>query len=104
LQRFRHIGIPMGMAGMTVVGLFEFIYCWGEYLFALTMIDEDRLLPAAVAVTKMSVAWSALFSGAFHTYGAETAGQVLTMAPVVLIFILMQRWFVRGLTEGILKL
>jgi len=103
-QRFRHIGIPMGMAGMTVVGLFEFIYCWGEFLFALTMIDEDRLLPAAVAVTKISIARSALFSGAFHPYGAETASQVLTMAPVVAIFILMQRWFVRGLTEGILKL
>jgi len=104
LQRFRHIGIPMGMAGMTVVGLFAFIYCWGEFLFALTMIDEERLLPAAVAVTMMAPAWTASISGTFHPYGAQTACQVLTMAPVVVIFILMQRWFVRGLTEGILKL
>jgi len=103
-QRFRHIGIPMGMAGMTVVGLFEFIYCWGEFLFALTMIDEDRLLPAAVAVAKLRVDALVRTSGAFHPYGMTCASQVLTILPVLVIFILMQRWFVRGLTEGILKL
>ena len=103
-QRFLHIGIPMGMAGMTVVGLFEFIYCWGEFLFALTMLDEDILMPAAVAVARLRVDALARSSGAFVPESMRAASQVLTMLPVVAIFAGMQKWFVRGLTEGILKL
>ena len=37
-------------------------------------------------------------------YGAEAAAYVIAMAPVILMFVLLQKWFVRGLSEGILKL
>jgi ABC-type maltose transport system permease subunit len=42
--------------------------------------------------------------GPFTTYGGEAAAQVLATLPVLIIFILLQRWFVRGLTEGVLKM
>ena len=49
--------------------------------------------------------WAALFtSSAFSTYGAEAAAHVVAMVPVILIFIVMQKWFIRGLTDGILKM
>jgi ABC-type glycerol-3-phosphate transport system permease component len=57
-----------------------------------------------VAVSKVS-GWAALFtSSAFSTYGSEAAAHVVAMLPVIIVFIVMQKWFIRGLTEGILKM
>ena len=89
---------------MVVVALFEFLYAWGEYLITLTMIDYPELQTLSVAVSKIS-GWAALFtSSAFSTYGSEAAAHVVAMVPVIIVFILMQKWFIRGLTEGILKM
>ncbi|RIK41798.1 MAG: hypothetical protein DCC55_10865 [Chloroflexi bacterium] len=103
-QVFLYVAVPLAKGGMVVVALFEFLYVWGEYLMTRTLIDFPELETLSVAVAKIS-GWAALFtSSAFSTYGAEAAAHVVAMAPVILIFILMQRWFIRGLTEGILKM
>ena len=103
-QVFFKIAVPMARGGMVVVALFEFLYAWGEYLITLTMIDYPELQTLSVAVSKIS-GWAALFtSSAFSTYGSEAAAHVVAMVPVIIVFILMQKWFIRGLTEGILKM
>jgi ABC-type glycerol-3-phosphate transport system permease component len=103
-QVFLFVAVPLAKGGMVVVALFEFLYVWGEYLMTRTLIDFPELETLSVAVAKIS-GWAALFtSSAFSTYGAEAAAHVVAMTPVILIFILMQRWFIRGLTEGILKM
>lgn len=103
-QVFLHVAIPLAKGGMVVVALFEFLYVWGEYLITRTLIDFPELDTLSVAVSKIT-GWAALFtSSAFSTYGAEAAAYVVAMTPVILIFILMQKWFIRGLTEGILKM
>lgn len=103
-QVFLYVAAPLARGGMVVVALFEFLYVWGEYLMTRTLIDFPELETLSVAVAKIS-GWAALFtSSAFSTYGAEAAAHVVAMTPVIIIFILMQRWFIRGLTEGILKM
>jgi ABC-type glycerol-3-phosphate transport system permease component len=103
-QLFLYIAMPMARGGMVVVALFEFLYVWGEYLMTRTLIDFPELQTLSVAVSKIS-GWAALFtSSAFSTYGSEAAAHVVAMAPVIFIFILMQKWFIRGLTDGILKM
>lgn len=103
-QVFLYVAVPLAKGGMVVVALFEFLYVWGEYLMTRTLIDFPELETLSVAVAKIS-GWAALFtSSAFSTYGAEAAAHVVAMTPVIIIFILMQRWFIRGLTEGILKM
>jgi ABC-type glycerol-3-phosphate transport system permease component len=103
-QVFLNVAVPLAKGGMVVVALFEFLYVWGEYLMARTLIDFPELKMLAVSVSQIT-GWAALFtSSAFSTYGAEAAAHVVAMAPVILIFILMQRWFIRGLTDGILKM
>jgi multiple sugar transport system permease protein len=102
-QVFLQVAVPLAKGGMVVVALFEFLYVWGEYLMTRTLIDFPELQTLSVAVATIS-GWAALFtSSAFSTYGAEAAAHVVAMAPVILIFILMQKWFIRGLTDGILK-
>jgi ABC-type glycerol-3-phosphate transport system permease component len=103
-QVFLYVAIPIAKSGIVVIALFEFLYVWGEYLMTRTLIDFPELQTLSVAVATVS-GWSALFtSSAFSTYGAEAAAHVVAMAPVILLFVLMQKWFVRGLSEGILKM
>jgi ABC-type glycerol-3-phosphate transport system permease component len=103
-QIFLYVAVPLAKGGMVVVALFEFLYVWGEYLMTLTLIDYPELQTLSVAVSKIS-GWAALFtSSAFSTYGAEAAAHVVAMTPVIIIFIVMQRWFIRGLSEGVLKM
>jgi len=103
-QLFWHVGIPLVKGGIAVVAIWEFIYVWGEYLITLTMIDFPELETVSIAVTKLQ-GWGTHFTSSILAgYGAESAAYVLAMAPVVIMFILLQKWFVRGLSEGILKL
>jgi ABC-type glycerol-3-phosphate transport system permease component len=103
-QLFWRVDAPMVKGGIAVVAIWEFIYVWGEYLTTLTLIDFPELETVSIAVTKLQ-GWGAHFTSSILAgYGAESAAYVMAMAPVILVFILLQKWFVRGLTEGILKL
>jgi ABC-type glycerol-3-phosphate transport system permease component len=103
-QMFWHVDVPMVRGGIAVVAIWEFIYVWGEYLITLTMLDFPELETMALAVTKLQ-GWGAHFTSSILAgYGAESAAYVLAMLPVILMFIFLQRWFVRGLSEGIIKL
>ena len=101
---FLNVDLPFVMGGVVVVAIFEFVYVWGEYLVALTMLDFPELETISIAVTKLR-GWSAHFtSSVLAGYGAECAAYTVAMLPVIIVFILMQRWFMRGLSEGILKM
>jgi multiple sugar transport system permease protein len=103
-QLLFHVDLPFVKGGIAVVAIWEFIYVWGEYLITLTMIDFPELETISIAVTKLR-GWGAHFtSDILAGYGAECAAYTAAMIPVILVFVLLQRWFVRGLTEGILKL
>ena len=103
-QLFWHVDLPMVKGGIAVVAIWECIYVWGEYLVTLTMIDYPELETVSLAVTKLQ-GWSAHFTSTLLAgYGTESAAYVVAMAPVVVVFIALQRWFVRGLAEGIIKM
>ena len=103
-QVFWHVDLPFVTGGIAVVAIWEFIYVWGEYLTTLTLIDFPELETVSLAVTKLQ-GWSAHFTSTLLAgYGTESAAYVVAMVPVLLVFILLQRWFVRGLTEGIIKM
>ncbi len=101
---FINVDIPFVKGGIAVVAIWEFIYVWGEYLTTLTMLDHPELETVAIAVTKLK-GWSAHFTSTLlASYGAEAAAYVVAMMPVIIMFIILQKWFVRGLSEGILKM
>ncbi|MEZ4621701.1 MAG: carbohydrate ABC transporter permease [Caldilineaceae bacterium] len=71
-QAFLRVMLPMATGGMLVVGLFEFIRVWGEYLFTLTMVDQPDLYTLGIGIA-MSFVGLALEDGEFTSYGAEAA-------------------------------
>ena len=90
----------MATGSMVVIALFEFIRVWGEYLFTLTMIDDRNLFTLGIGMAMVFQGVTLEF-GEFTTYGAQSAAYVMAAAPVAIFFIALQRWFVRGLMEGL---
>ncbi len=90
------IMIPLTAPGIAAVAIFAFVTSWTEYVFASVMVlsDAKRTIPVG-------------FSGIIGQYqvdwGLLLAGASLAILPVVLVFALIGRWFVTGLTEGAVK-
>jgi ABC-type glycerol-3-phosphate transport system permease component len=96
LQIFLWIMLPLGAMGIVVVSILNFIGTWGEYLVARTLTYEAaRTLPVAIATLQPQ-------TGEWH-FSTVTAAYMLMFAPPFLVMVLVQRWFVRGLTEGGIK-
>ena len=93
---FFRIILPLSKPALATVALFTFLFGWDEFTWALTAIDVEakRTLPIAIAA----------FHGAHLTqWGLVFAASLIAMIPTVLLYIALQRYFVRGLTAGAIK-
>ncbi len=100
-QVFWNVIAPMGTAGMVLVAIFTFIEIWGEFLVTLTMIDDPDKFTLALGVANLQLGTTSWVESEILPYGTEAAAYILAALPCVLVFIFLQRWFVRGLTEGL---
>ncbi|KAA0688118.1 carbohydrate ABC transporter permease [Neorhizobium sp. P12A] len=96
LQTFWRIVLPIMRVPLIVVGALCFVQAYGQFVYALTLLSEQELQPATV--------------GIYSFVGAEYADWHRVMAfssvfvfPVIVVFLLMQRQIVSGLTAGALK-
>ena len=103
-----HVAVPMVTSAVLVITILEFVQVWGEFLVTYTLIDNQQRLTAAVGYAmvassvvtpQMSIAHLADLS----IYGTSDASAVILLLPAVLIYIALQKWFVQGMLEGILK-
>ncbi|HEU4643184.1 MAG TPA: carbohydrate ABC transporter permease [Gemmatimonadaceae bacterium] len=95
-QSFTRVLLPMAAPGIATTAILTFIYCWNEFLFALsfTLGPERQTVPVAIA----------LFRGQYQVpWGEILAGAVVATAPVALMVLLFQRRIVQGLTSGAVK-
>ena len=96
LRILRDIVLPLSLPGIVSTGILTFLYCWNEFLFALsfTLGPESHTVPVAIA----------LFRGRYQVpWGEVLAGAVVATIPVALIVLLFQRHIVAGLTAGATK-
>ena len=93
MRVFFDVVLPMALPALTATGILTFVYCWNEFLFALsfTLGPERQTAPVAIA----------LFRGQFRIpWGQVLAAAMLTTLPVALGVLAVQRHIVRGLTRG----
>ena len=94
---FRWIVLPLSGPAIITTCIFNFLTAWEEYPWALTVINdtEKRTLPIAIAG----------FFGEhnFTQWGYVFAMSLLSLIPVVVIFIFLQRFFISGLSSGAIK-
>jgi multiple sugar transport system permease protein len=90
--------IPAVKPGLITVGLFAFLAAWNDFMAPLILInDSDRMtLPLAVSNLRGQV------QGVVD-YGATEAGVVVLALPCIVLFLLLQRHYVRGFMSGALK-
>ena len=94
-QTIRHVVLPLAMPGIVTTGIYIFVNSWNEYLFAM-MLSGQSIKTVTVALQS--------FIGEFTVqWGLLTAGGTLIAIPVTLLFLVIQRRLVGGLTAGAVK-
>lgn len=94
--RYWRLILPLAKPALATATIFTFLGSWDEFAWALTIINtpEKRTLPIAIA----------LFQGQNSTlWGLVFAASVIAVVPVIVVFLLFQRYFVQGLTAGAVK-
>ena len=96
LGAFVRIVLPLALPGILSTGLFGFILSWNEYLFASVLLTGEarKTVPIGIAefIVQFDIRW-----------GEVMAASSLATIPVVILFALIQRHFVRGLMAGAIK-
>jgi multiple sugar transport system permease protein len=95
-KAFWLIIMPLSSPGIIATAIYAFIGAWNEYVYALTFLNSESLLTLPVGLqhffTEFATNWPGLMAAAF-----------IMSVPVVVMFMLLQRQFVRALTEGAIK-
>jgi multiple sugar transport system permease protein len=98
LAMLRRIFLPAVRPGIITVGLFGFLAAWNDFITPLILISDDHKspLPLAIASLRQQTSYTV-------DYGATEAGVVVLAVPCLLIFILLQRYYVSGFMSGAVK-
>jgi len=89
--------IPMARPSILTFGLISLVAKWNEYLWPLVVTNEDRMRTLTVGLTY-------LFDNEGNTqWGVVMAGTVFVLAPLIVVFILAQRFIIEGITSGATK-
>jgi len=92
---YRRIMLPISMPGFVVVLIWQFTSIWNEFLFAVTLTLSDQW--------PITVALNGLAGSLLAHYEVQMAGALLTALPPLVIYIVLGRYFIRGLLAGALK-
>jgi multiple sugar transport system permease protein len=92
----RRVTLPLALPGIVTAVIFTFIAAWNEFVIALTLTGTPDVQPLTVGVTvfigQYDVQWQYLF-----------ASSLVAIVPVVILFVVIEKWLVGGLTAGSVK-
>jgi glucose/mannose transport system permease protein len=93
---FRQIMLPLSLPAFVVVGIFQFTNIWNDFLFGVTVVSDPKAQPITVALNNLSGSFSVDWS-------VVMAGAVVAALPTAIVYIVMGRFFIRGLLAGSMK-
>ncbi|MCL4862173.1 MAG: carbohydrate ABC transporter permease, partial [Caldilineaceae bacterium] len=96
-QVFTRVVMPLMWPGFLTVGLVVALSVWGEFQIALVFIQDDSLLPVTTSYYNFTRRFG-------RDWALTSAGAVMMIAPVIVIFLALQRRFIEGLTQGGMKM
>ncbi len=92
----RSIVFPLAVPGLAALAIFTFLGAWNDFLWPLliTQTDQMRTLPVGLALLarRQEINW-----------GDTMAGTAITALPMIAVFLVLQRRFIEGLTQGAIK-
>jgi len=101
IRIFFSVALRLLAPGIVTVLLFAVVSTWNNYFLPLIMLSEPKLYPLTVGLTQ----WSGQATGANAqpVYNLVVTGSLLTIVPLVIVFILLQRFWQSGLSAGSVK-
>lgn len=95
-QVLRLVLLPLAWPGLMTAALVIGLRCWNEFLFAVTFLNNPDFKPVATGLYAFQTRYS-------RDWGLTNAGAVIMILPIIVLFLLLQRRFIEGLTQGGLK-
>ncbi len=96
LRVYWHIALPLAKPAIAVLAIFNVLNVWNEYILAMLVLSDRALMPLQRGLM--------VFQGAHITqYPLLMAGIIITIAPVILIYLALQKYIIKGITAGAVK-
>ena len=95
-RTFTQIVLPMIKPGIGALAIFTFITAWNDYFLQLIMLNDTNVLTISLGIAKLQSELST-------DYGLIMAGASLGSVPIIVIFLMFQKFFTRGITMGAVK-
>ena len=96
VRTFTQIVFPMIKPGVGALAIFTFITAWNDYFLQLIMLNSTEVLTISLGIAKLQSELST-------DYGLIMAGAALGSVPIIIIFLMFQKFFTRGITMGAVK-
>jgi multiple sugar transport system permease protein len=94
----RRIMLPAVVPGIITVGMFAFLAAWNDFIAPLILLSDDAKAPLPLAIATLRQQTMGVID-----YGATESGVIVMAVPCLLLFILLQRHYVRGFMSGAVK-
>jgi len=95
LRFFRDVLLPLSKTSMAALFVIQFIYGWNQYLWPLLVTTQEDMYPIVIGIKRMISGGDSVTE-----WNLTMATAMLAMLPPVLVVILMQKWFVKGLVDA----
>ena len=95
-RTFVEIVLPIIKPGIGALAIFTFITAWNDYFLQLIMLNDTDVLTISLGIAKLQSELS-------NDFGLIMAGAALGSIPIIIIFLLFQKFFTRGITMGAVK-
>lgn len=96
VRTFTQIVIPIVKPGIGALAIFTFISAWNDYFMQLIMLNSREKLTLQLGVATMQAEFAT-------NYGQLMAGATFAAIPIIVVFLLFQRYFTQGITVGAVK-
>lgn len=93
---YTRIMLPLSVSAFVVTLIWQFTSVWNDFLFGLTLTQGPGVRPATVTLAGLKGTFTA-------NWNVQMAGALLTAAPTIVIYLVLGRYFVRGLLAGSVK-
>lgn len=96
LQIFTKILLPMVKPTIALLAIFTFIGSWGEFLWPSIVLTNEKLFTLPVGINNLSSAFSS-------DYRLVAAGSIISIVPIIIFFLALQKYFISGANDGAVK-
>ena len=96
IKTFTQIVLPIIKPGIGALAIFTFINSWNDYFLQLIMLNSQEVLTISLGIAKLQTEMS-------NDFGLIMAGAALGSVPIIVIFLMFQKYFTQGITMGAVK-